>query len=84
MATWILENQCVKAYYCISFSRMNYLAHAFLSFNQPDILAGNILSDFIKGKKKFDYSPGVQRGWNTFSINSMNPFTGKGFSSYDE
>jgi acyl carrier protein phosphodiesterase len=41
---------------------MNYLAHAVLSFNQPDILAGNMTSDFIKGKKKFDYSPGIQLG----------------------
>jgi acyl carrier protein phosphodiesterase len=41
---------------------MNYLAHAFLSFNEPDILAGNMISDFIKGRKKYDYSPGIQRG----------------------
>lgn len=41
---------------------MNYLAHAYLSFNQPDILAGNLISDFVKGKKKFNYSTGVQQG----------------------
>ena len=41
---------------------MNYLAHAYLSFGQPDILAGNMISDFVKGKKKFAYSPGIQRG----------------------
>ena len=41
---------------------MNYLAHAYLSFNQPDILAGNMISDFVKGKKKYNYSPGIQRG----------------------
>lgn len=41
---------------------MNYLAHAYLSFNEPEILVGNMISDFVKGKKKFDYSPGVQRG----------------------
>lgn len=41
---------------------MNYLAHAYLSFHQPDLLAGNLISDFVKGKKKFDYSPGVQWG----------------------
>jgi acyl carrier protein phosphodiesterase len=41
---------------------MNYLAHAYLSFNHPEILAGNIISDFVKGKKKFDYSPGIQKG----------------------
>jgi acyl carrier protein phosphodiesterase len=41
---------------------MNYLAHAYLSFEEPSILAGNLTSDFIKGKKKFDYSPGIQKG----------------------
>ncbi|MFT3909810.1 MAG: ACP phosphodiesterase [Ferruginibacter sp.] len=41
---------------------MNYLAHAYLSFNQPQILAGNMISDFVKGKKQFEYSPLVQRG----------------------
>jgi acyl carrier protein phosphodiesterase len=41
---------------------LNYLAHAYLSFNYPDILAGNMISDFVKGKKKFDYPPGIQAG----------------------
>jgi len=41
---------------------LNYLAHAYLSFNQPEILAGNMISDFVRGKKKFDYSDLIQRG----------------------
>ena len=41
---------------------MNYLAHAFLSFNQKDLLIGNLISDFVKGRKKFDYRQGVQDG----------------------
>lgn len=41
---------------------MNYLAHAYLSFNKTDILAGNIISDFVKGKAKFNYPPGIQKG----------------------
>lgn len=41
---------------------MNYLAHAYLSFNQTNILLGNMSSDFIKGKKKFDYPTGIQNG----------------------
>ena len=41
---------------------MNFLAHAYLSFNQPELLVGNMISDFVKGKKKFDYSEGVQQG----------------------
>lgn len=41
---------------------MNYLAHAFLSFNDPGILTGNMISDFVKGKKKFDYPLQIQKG----------------------
>ena len=41
---------------------MNYLAHAYLSFDRPEILVGNMISDFVKGKKKFDYSKGIQTG----------------------
>jgi acyl carrier protein phosphodiesterase len=41
---------------------MNYLAHAYLSFDEPEILVGNMISDFVKGNKKFDYSPGIQKG----------------------
>jgi acyl carrier protein phosphodiesterase len=41
---------------------MNYLAHAYLSFNDPGILVGNMISDFVKGKKKFDYPERIQQG----------------------
>jgi acyl carrier protein phosphodiesterase len=41
---------------------MNLLAHAHLSFNQPPILVGNMISDFVKGKKQFDYPKAIQKG----------------------
>ncbi len=41
---------------------MNYLAHAYLSFGIPDIAVGNLISDFIKGKKKLDYPETIQQG----------------------
>ncbi|MDE3236162.1 MAG: DUF479 domain-containing protein [Bacteroidota bacterium] len=41
---------------------MNYLAHAYLSFNHPSVLVGNMISDFVKGKKKLDYPLHVQKG----------------------
>jgi acyl carrier protein phosphodiesterase len=41
---------------------MNYLAHAYLSFDQPEILVGNMISDFVKGKKRYDYPEGIQLG----------------------
>jgi acyl carrier protein phosphodiesterase len=41
---------------------MNYLAHAYLSFGIPEITLGNLISDFVKGKKKNDYPAAIQRG----------------------
>jgi acyl carrier protein phosphodiesterase len=41
---------------------MNYLAHAYLSFNHPGILAGNMISDFVKGRSKFNYPEAIQNG----------------------
>ena len=41
---------------------MNLLAHAWLSFNDPEILAGNMICDYVKGKKKFDYPARIQKG----------------------
>jgi len=42
--------------------QMNFLAHAFLSFNDKDLLTGNMISDFVKGKKKYDYPVSIQKG----------------------
>ncbi len=44
---------------------MNYLAHAYFSFNQPPVIVGNLISDFIKGKKQFDYPAEIQKGIRT-------------------
>ena len=41
---------------------MNYLAHAYLSFGRPGILVGNMISDFVKGKKKYEYPEDIQQG----------------------
>lgn len=41
---------------------MNYLAHAYLSFGIPEITVGNLVSDFVKGKKKDDYPLAIRRG----------------------
>ena len=41
---------------------MNFLAHAYLSFNDPDILAGNMISDYVKGRKQYDYSIRIHQG----------------------
>src|SRR5690606_1784977 len=41
---------------------MNLLAHAYLSFGNPGILAGNMISDYVKGRKKLDYPGIVQKG----------------------
>ena len=41
---------------------MNYLAHAFLSFGNPSILTGNIISDFIKGRRIYSYNDDILKG----------------------
>jgi acyl carrier protein phosphodiesterase len=41
---------------------MNYLAHAYLSFEITDIAVGNMISDFVKGKQKLDYPIAIQQG----------------------
>ena len=41
---------------------MNFLAHAVLSFRDNDILAGNMMSDFVKGKSKYSYPKAIQKG----------------------
>jgi len=41
---------------------MNYLAHAYLSFNQEEILVGNFFGDFVKGKMMANYPTGIHQG----------------------
>jgi len=41
---------------------MNYLAHAYLSFSKPEIVVGNMISDFVKGKQQFTFSAEIQNG----------------------
>lgn len=41
---------------------VNYLAHAYLSFGISDIAVGNLISDFVKGKKKLGYPETIQHG----------------------
>ena len=41
---------------------MNFLAHAYLSFNDPEVVVGNLISDFVKGKKQYDYTGKIFTG----------------------
>lgn len=41
---------------------MNLLAHAYLSFSDADVLTGNMISDFVKGRKQYDLPVTIQRG----------------------
>lgn len=41
---------------------MNYLAHIYLSFDDPAIQAGNFMADFIKGDEYLKYPQGYQVG----------------------
>jgi acyl carrier protein phosphodiesterase len=41
---------------------MNFLAHAYLSFGDPETTVGNIISDFVKGRAQNDFPEGIRRG----------------------
>ena len=41
---------------------INFLGHAYLSFGRQDLLTGNMISDFVKGKKQYDLPPAIQEG----------------------
>ena len=41
---------------------MNFLFHLFLSGSDPDILTGNFMGDFVKGRLGEEYPPAVRRG----------------------
>lgn len=41
---------------------MNYLAHAYFSLDHPEWLIGNMISDTVKGRHKYNYPAGVQEG----------------------
>ncbi|WP_421872278.1 ACP phosphodiesterase [Marinoscillum sp.] len=41
---------------------MNFLAHVYLSFEDPEILVGNFIGDFVKGKAVNDYDGGILKG----------------------
>jgi acyl carrier protein phosphodiesterase len=41
---------------------MNYLAHAYLSFGNPGLLVGNMISDHVKGRRQYDYPEDIRKG----------------------
>ena len=41
---------------------MNFLAHIYLSGNSRNILIGNFIGDYVKGKEYREYPPGIQKG----------------------
>ena len=41
---------------------MNFLAHAVLSFERPEIMVGNFIADFVKGNAYLEYPQSVRNG----------------------
>ncbi len=41
---------------------MNFLAHIYLSFGDPDLTIGNFIGDHIRAKGYLDYAEGIQKG----------------------
>ncbi len=45
-----------------TFIGMNFLAHAYLSFENPQIVVGNIISDYVKGASKNSFKKDIRQG----------------------
>ena len=41
---------------------MNFLTHLFLSNDAPELLVGNLMGDFVKGRLDSRFPPGVEQG----------------------
>ncbi|MBV7533630.1 ACP phosphodiesterase [Chitinophaga sp. sic0106] len=42
---------------------MNHLAHAYLSFGDPEIITGNLIADFVKGRRQLELQEkAIQKG----------------------
>lgn len=41
---------------------MNFLAHLFLSGDKPELLVGNLMGDFVKGRLPGGFPPGIVKG----------------------
>lgn len=41
---------------------LNYLAHLYLSFNDPEIMIGNFIADHVKGKAVENYEGKIRKG----------------------
>jgi acyl carrier protein phosphodiesterase len=41
---------------------VNFLAHLFLSGDAPELLVGNLMGDFVKGRLDGRFPPGIERG----------------------
>ena len=41
---------------------MNFLGHFYLSQSDPDLIVGNFIADFVKGKKYEDYPAAIAKG----------------------
>jgi acyl carrier protein phosphodiesterase len=47
---------------CCTLVPMNFLAHAYLSFDDPEILVGNMIADTLKSNQPDQYPPNIQKG----------------------
>jgi len=41
---------------------MNFLGHFYLSQDDPELIVGNFIADYVKGKKYQDYPSGISKG----------------------
>jgi acyl carrier protein phosphodiesterase len=66
----VIERRCTqcpllsdgKAGSWLYLAAVNYLAHAYLSPGGPEVLTGNMISDFVKGRSRYYYPAAIQQG----------------------
>jgi len=54
---------------------VNFLAHLFLSGDAPDLLVGNLMGDFVKGRLDGRFPPGIEQG--IFLHRKIDSFAGR-------
>lgn len=64
-----MRSRLLPASYCdgrsahiLYFAFVNFLGHAYLSFDHPEVLVGNMISDFVKGRAQYSFPENIQKG----------------------
>ncbi len=56
----LFQNPIIR--FTVALTKMNFLAHAYLSYGHAGLLTGNLISDFVKGAAQYRYPLPIQQG----------------------